>query len=78
MMSISSLMVNTIEGFDLNSENLSWPFSQVVQHILDHQMNDLKTVISTNAQKYLSQTLRSFDVTKIFDNMTEEGIDMKV
>ena len=69
MMTLSSLMVNAVDGFSLNSENLSQPFAQVVQHIVERQMQYLKDVIGSNAQKYFSQTLMSFNVSKIVEQM---------
>ncbi|CAG2173055.1 unnamed protein product, partial [Oppiella nova] len=67
MMTVSKLGVNSIEGFTLNTDNLSWPFNDVVPQIIDHQMDHLKTVIGSHTHKYLTQTLKSFNVSKLLD-----------
>jgi hypothetical protein len=69
MLTISSLTVYSIEGFRLQTENLSWPFNEVVAQILDRQKEQFKSLITDNAQKYMSETLKSINVTQIIDKM---------
>jgi hypothetical protein len=72
MLTISSLTVYSIEGFRLQTENLSWPFNEVVAQILDRQKEQFKSLITDNAHKYMSETLKSINVTQIIDKMTRK------
>jgi len=69
LMSIESLTVSVIEGFRLQTERLSWPFDELVNQIITNQKENLKSIITTNAQKYMSKTIQSFNVTQIINKM---------
>ncbi|XP_054158423.1 serine/threonine-protein kinase PLK4-like [Oppia nitens] len=69
MLTLVNLDMTSFQGFELNTENLAWPFSQVVPQLVDHQMNHLNRLISFNAHRYLKETLKSFNVSEIVDNM---------
>ncbi|CAG2105712.1 unnamed protein product [Medioppia subpectinata] len=72
MMTIHELIADSIVGFTLNTDNLSWPFSDVVAQIVDRQMDQLKRVISLSAQKYFTETLKSFNVSALIERMPDK------
>lgn len=69
MLEISSLTVQSIEGFQLKTEKLSWPFNEVVSQILDREQERFKLIISENAERYMQEALKVINVSQIINKM---------
>ena len=69
MLNINSLNVKSINGFNLKSEQLSWPFNEILTQILNNQSKLFKEIISKNAQIYMEKALMMIDVKDIIKRL---------